>query len=226
MPPLPDVSHVLRARLFFTLNGKPEQGVRQFYRWTGTTPTPTALATLAHKLYTAFVGETIAGAMYTSNKFVGVQLEDLTSTTGATGSFAGTTDGTLTGEPVPVDACFVSSFEIPRRYRGGHPRSYWPFGYAGNLTSEQEWSTAAVAAWQTLVTDAIAAFVGQSSGGCTIGAHCVPSYYKGFTVVVSPTTGRARNIPKLRTTPIVTDVTDIIGRHYVGSFRRRRPKTS
>lgn len=226
MPKLPDVSHVLRARLYFTIDGKPEQGVRHFYRWTGSTPTATALATLAHKLYTSFVAATIAAVMHATNVFTGVQLEDLTSTTGATGSFAGTTTGTLTGEGVPADACLVTSYEIPRRYRGGHPRSYWPFGNATTLFDPQRWTTAFVASAQAKVTTGIAGFVGQSSGGCTIGAHCVPSYYEGFTVVISPTTGRARNIPKLRTPVIVTNVTDIIAREYVGSFRKRRPKTS
>lgn len=226
MPKLPDVSHVLRARLFFTIAGKEEQGVRTFWRWTGTAPSATALATLAHKLYTALVTAGIAGAMHESRNFTGVQLEDLTSTTGATGSFNGTTPGTLTGGGLPNEVCFVCSYEIPRRYRGGHPRTYLPFGEEEKLTTPTMWTPAAVLAWTTLLNTAYAAFTGESSAGCTIGAQCVPSYYDGFTVVISPTTGRARNIPKLRTTPVVTDVTDLIGRDYIGSFRRRRPKVS
>jgi hypothetical protein len=47
------------------------------------------------------------------------------------------------------------------------------------------------------------------------------SYYNGFTVVTNPTTGRARNVPTLRGTPVVDTVTGIVARVQVGSQRRR-----
>jgi hypothetical protein len=47
------------------------------------------------------------------------------------------------------------------------------------------------------------------------------SYYKGFTVVTSPTTGRARNVPTLRSAPVVDAVTAQAVRTSIGTQRRR-----
>jgi len=223
---LPDVANVLRCRILFTIAEKPTQGVRLFMRWAGTSPSAAALVALAEDLYNALVGATIATVMGTSTKLTEVILEDLTSATGNTGSYAHTTTGTRAGDALPADAAFVSSYEITRRYRGGHARSYWPFGTADDLTTRQTFKSASVTSFETVVADAIAAFTGHASGGCTIGVQVNVSYYEGFTVVTSPTTGRARNVPKLRDTPVVGTVLSITGRSYVGSFRRRRFKTS
>jgi hypothetical protein len=224
MPALPDVANVIRARVLFTLAGKPTQGVRQFFRWSGTSPTSAALTTLAEDYYNALVGASIAGAFSNIYGLSSVELVDLSSEMGAEGVYAHRTTGTLTGTPLPVETAFVTEFGITRRYRGGHPKTFWPFGDSEKLQNPNTFTPSAVSDWQTVVTNGIAGFVGESSGGCTIGAHVCISYYKGFSVVTNPLTGRARNVPTLRTTPLVTNVTAIVGRERIGSQRRRREK--
>jgi hypothetical protein len=226
MPPLPTVANVFRARVLFTITNKPTQGLRMFFRWSGTTPTVTAANALAEDLYNALVDAGIAAAFPNFNRLTGVELVDLTSALGAEGFYAHGTTGTETGEPLPAEATFVTSFEIPRRYRGGHPKAHWPFGVAADLTTPDRWLATKVTAWQELVNAAIATFVGKSSGGCGITAQVAVSFYEGFTVITNPITHRARNVPNLRTPALVTNVTSVIGRDYVGSLRKRRIKTS
>lgn len=225
MAPLPPVANVLKARILFRIGSKPTQGVRQFYRWSGTAPTSATLNTLAQDLYNAIVTAGFATVASTKVKLTGTELIDLTSAMGATGSYEATTTGARAGVALPAADCFVSSYEITRRYRGGHPRSYWPLGTDLDETGPQLFKSASVTAFTTFVEDINTGFVGTSVGGTTVGNHVAIAYYEGFTAVMNPLTGRYRNVPKLRTTPLVTNVTSIIGRNYIGSFRRRRVKT-
>lgn len=222
MPPLPSVPNVIRARVFFTLNGKPTQGVRLFFRYSGTHPTTTALNTLAHDLYTAFVTATIAAVLGNDNKLTGVVLEDLNSTTGAVGSYFHTTNGTAGAEYLPPEVAFLVSNEIARRYRGGHSRTYWPFGTAANLSAPNSWAATFVTLVHTKVQAVYTTFIGKVAGGCTITAHVNVSYYSGFTSVQSPTTHRWRNIPTVRGAPLVDTITAVVARVEPASFRRRR----
>lgn len=207
------------------MSSKLNQGLRTFFRWSGSTPTGTSLSALAATLLADAVTN-LAPATSTNVTYSGAILEDLTSDMGAVGEAAGTHPGSRSGTLLPADTCFVGSYEITRRYRGGHPRSYFPFGVEADLENDQQWTPTAVTEFTTAVNDWIAGFVGQSSGGVTIGAHTTVGYYHGFTVVTNPTTGRARNVPTLKTPPTLTDVVSVIGRDYIGSQRRRRFKTS
>lgn len=226
MTPLPPVSHVLQLRTFFTIGDKLDQGVRQFYRWSGTTPTAAILEQLCTQINAAAIAANIRGMLSDYNYFTGTELTDLTTDMGAQNSVRVTHIGTRGGTKLPAEAAFVTSFEIPRRYRGGHPRSYWPFGVEGDVDTPNQWTSASQTAFTTCVAAYIGATVGQSNGGTTVGAHCSIAYYHGFTVVTDPITHRARNVPTKRTPPVVTTVTRINGRSYIGSFRRRRIKVS
>jgi hypothetical protein len=226
MAPLPPVSHVLMCRTLFTIGGKEGQGTRQFFRWTGTTPTPTVLTGLADDIFTAHLLGSLPAASATTLTYTGIELTDLTSSMGAQATFSGSAAGERSGDELPADVAFVTSFGITRRYRGGHPRAYWPFGVASDLTGPQQWTDGAVATFLTAVETYSAGIVGLSTGGTTIGHHVAVSFYEGFTAVEDPITHRYRNVPTKRTPALVTTVSDIVGRTYVGSFRRRRLKTS
>lgn len=226
MTPLPPAANVIRARVLFTIAGKETQGVRMFFKWSGADPTATALNTLAQTLYNLFVSEGVPALMAKTTYLQEIVLEDLTSTTGAVGTYASNYEGSRTGTPLPADAAAVTSYEIRRRYRGGHPRSYWPFGVASDLTTPDQFTPALVETVQTKISAVISGFVGQTEGGCTIGDQVAVSYYEGFTAVENPLTHRYRNVPTLREAPVITNVSSLVARSYVASFRRRRFKTS
>lgn len=222
MPPLPSIANVLRHRITFNIGGKPTQGVRIFLGHSGGTPTATALNNLCTQITTLAAFSTLPNEMHPDNEIESVYLEDLSSTMGAVGSGAANAVGTRAGGPLPADASFVTSYPIPRHYRGGHPRSYWPLGTDTDLTNPQKWTNTAVSEFQTTLRAYIAALIGLTSGGITITDHAAVSYYAGFTVVTNPLTGRARNVPTLRVVPVINNCGLLEGRTYVGSFRRRR----
>ncbi|MGA8213019.1 MAG: hypothetical protein WB799_05465 [Candidatus Sulfotelmatobacter sp.] len=226
MPAMPDVPNVLKLRVLFDLNGKTTQGVRLFFAWSGTAPTVGACASIAAKLFSELTTAGIAAAMTTTYAMKVIECYDLTTATAGEGEHNGTVTGTRAGNPLQVDAAFVTSYEIARRYRGGHPRSYWPFGTSADLTGPQAFKSASVTAFLAVVNTALAGFVGFTASGCTVGAHSSVSYYAGFTAIENPITHRYRNVPKLRLTPVVGQVNSVIGRNYVGSFRRRRFKVA
>ena len=226
MPPLPAVPQTLQARMFWTMAGKLEQGIRLFLGFSGTSPTPTILNNLATLFLAQAVVAGFAGLTHSTNVLTGAHLVDLTSSTGAEGGVETSIAGTRTGGALPVDAAFVTSYEIARRYRGGHPRTAWPFGVDSDLTTPQAWKPASVTTFETAVRGFLAGVVGLTNGGTTISSHVSVSQYHGFTPVTSPTTGRVRNVPNPRTPPLIQPVTAILGRDYVGSQRRRRFSTS
>jgi hypothetical protein len=112
-------------------------------------------------------------------------------------------------------------FTIDRRYRGGKPRNFYPYGTASDLQTEQTWTDTALTGFLAQSEDLYSATAGVSAGGTTLTSRVSVSYYSGFTVVTSPTTGRARNVPTKRSTPLTYAVVNTAVSPYIGSQRRR-----
>lgn len=225
MAALPPVAGVLKAQLFFTIQGKVEQGLRFFYNYTGTAPSSTNCVTLSSDIFTE-AESAIIPLLGGDNYLTSCVVTDLSSDTGAVGETTGDTEGTYSGDPVPSGAAVVCSYEILRRYRGGHPRSYWPLGTSSALLGDALWDSTFVDSVKEAVSDTIGSIFGVTAGPTTVGEQVNVSYYQGFTSVENPLTHRYRNVPTLRATPQVDVVQSIIARSYVGSLRKRRPKTS
>jgi hypothetical protein len=225
VPPLPAVAGVIRVRILFTIAGKEDQGLRLFYTYDGSAPSVANLDTFGGVIKTE--ADSVLPAVLAPDKTItGFVLEDLASDTGAVSTTADSTVGTHDGTPLPADVAAVASYEIPRRYRGGHPRSYWPLGNVDDIDTGDVWQPDSVTAFSTAVVGVIDSLVGEAAGSTTIANHVAVSYYSGFTAIENPFTGRYRNVPTLRTTPLVFEVTDVVMRNYYGSQLRRRIKTS
>lgn len=213
--------------MFFTIGDKTNQGIRQFFKYTGAAFTDTTLGNMATTLNAAMVNASgPIEQMHESVTYTGCLLEDLTSATSAVAELSASTSGSLTGTQNPAAACVVQSLEIARRYRGGHPRTYWPMGDAGLLQTPDTWEAAAVTAFTARLQYFADQLIGTAFGSTTIANQVNVNYYKGFTVVTNPITGRSRNVPTLLVTPNVDIISSFITRSYVGSMRRRRDKTS
>jgi hypothetical protein len=161
--------------------------------------------------------------MTSSVNITGIQSVDLTSPTGAVDTIAPTIVGTRAGGILPAEVAFVLSYEIARRYRGGHPRGYWPFGSDTDLFNPRVWQ----GTFPGVVVTAMNLFFGDvATAGAVFGTtytHVNVSYYNGFLVVINPLTGRARNVSQLRGGgPLVDGVTSIVGRTTPGAQRRRQ----
>lgn len=193
---------------------------RFFLRYGGSAPTSAQLATFASTLNTAW-STNLKPLCQAQAALRRHDIEDLSSSTAAIGSAASLQGGTRTGTQLPGSTALVAAYQIARRYRGGHPRGYWPFGAEADLNSPQDWTAAFLTACTTgLNAYFAAAIAGGWTGAGTID-HVNVSYYNGFTVVTNPITGRARNVPKLRTTPVVDTVTNVVARNILGTQRRR-----
>jgi hypothetical protein len=220
MPALPNVNKVIRTDFLFTLvSGIPALS-RQFYHYSGTAPTNADILTFADNAGAAFEASP-AEDLSSDYTFLGVEATDLSSPTSAQALSSVSVNGGLSGSFLPQDICFVMAYEIARRYRGGHPRGYWPFGVEESLVDERTWDTSFVGQ----VAADLATMQGLINSGGWSGAGTIKqvsvSYFHGFTVVVNPTTGRARNVPTVRGVPVVDDVTQYVGRPLVGTQRRR-----
>lgn len=221
MPSLPAVTSTIMVALNMSTGLGSPQVTRFFTTYTGTAPTVAQANTFAAAISTAW-GTNVAPLKNANGGLLSVDVVDLSSPTSAVGSHVGTVSGSRAGTEPEASISMVSSYTIGRRYRGGHPRGYWPLGSTADIANPRTWAGAFV----TAVDTGLAAFFTAVNAAGWTGAgtltHSNVSYYSGFTVVTSPTTGRARNVPKLRVGgPTIDTVTAINARSSVGLQRRR-----
>lgn len=222
MPSPPVAPNVLRVRFGFTVGEDVNALSALHFKWSGTAPTAAACAAIASDMQGDFA--TFAEPlMDESTKLTSTIVQDLTSSTGAEGEFTGTDAGTRSGDELPAEAAALWNHRISRRYRGGKPRSYWPFGVESDLEDRQTWASAFVSAvetgWGTFLTNVAGR---PSHDGVVVGALCSLSIYEGFTVVTNPITGRARNVPTYRSSAIIDPIVSGSLNIRVGSQRRRQ----
>jgi hypothetical protein len=74
---------------------------------------------------------------------------DLTSNTSFVGVATGQNPGAKVGTGLPANVALVVSWEIGRRYRGGHPRSYFPGMVTADQSGLTQWVSATLTAWDT-----------------------------------------------------------------------------
>jgi hypothetical protein len=129
--------------------------------------------------------------------------------------------GTASGATLPAQICTVISYRIARRYRGGHPRGYWPFGAQTGLVDAGHWTSGYASAVDTQIAAFFTAVQAAGWAGAGTLSHVSLSYFSGFTVITSPTTGRARNVPTVRSSPLIDPVVTLKTQTSIGTQRRR-----
>jgi hypothetical protein len=150
-----------------------------------------------------------------------VVVTDLSSKSGGVGVWTGSNPGTHAGTPLPDSACVLYNWPLSRRYRGGKPRTYFPGGVQAVMNADgRTWTAAFVTAFNQGVSNLLSAI--ETNPNAVTGLQpCNISYYEGFTVVTHPVSGRASNLPTLRTTPLV-DISGVgSAQALIGSQRRR-----
>ena len=193
---------------------------RFFIHYTGTAPTNADLTTFAGSIRAAW-NTNLKALVSSTEELLEVDCQDLSSSTGAQGIDTTAVTGTRAGGILPGSTAVVISYNIARRYRGGHPRGYWRMGVAPDLLYPSEISAALVAAAQTGIDAFFTAVLAAGWTGAGTLTHCNVSYFQGFTVHTNPTTGRATNVPSPRGTPVVDTVTSRKVKQILGHQRRR-----
>lgn len=220
MPALPNVPSTLKVALKGSAGS--EQWLTRFYlQYPGAAPSASQLATLNNGIIAAFTSH-LQPLMTANKELLEVDTVDLSTPSSAQLATTAAVIGSEAGAWLPLMACTVAGYGISRRYRGGHPRGYWPLGAQGDVATSGEWSTTYQAAAQGAIGSFFNDVTGIIWGVSEITKHVNVSYYQGFTVVTDPITGRARNVPKLRPGgPVIDLIVSTNVRAILGTQRRR-----
>lgn len=221
MPALPSVPNVIRVDLFSQVSEDVHALDRFFLSYTSGPSTPTGMTAFAASVVTAWGTHLAPLACSTTVQLLEVIATDLSSPSGAVGIDTSTVVGTRSGTPLEATTCAVVKFDVARRYRGGHPRNYQPFGVEADLAGQQNWASAFISSVETGWTAFATEVIGAGASPATLVNQVNVSYYEGFTVITNPITHRARNVPTVRATPVVDNVTGISMNPRPGTQRRR-----
>lgn len=219
MPALPSPGKVLRLSYLIGDNASIEAGSRFYLSYSGGTPNSTDLTAIANEAATTFTA-TLGQSVNSNESLHNVTVVDLSSALGAEGVWTGTEAGNVAGASLPASTCGVMNHTIARRYRGGRPRTYIRIGSTAQLTGTNQWEPSFISAtgnnWHNWVNN----ILGTSGISVSLTDIVNVSWYEGFTVFTTPS-GRSRNIPKLRTTPLVDNISLSTLATKLGSQRRR-----
>lgn len=220
MPPLPSPGNVIRASFYINDESGVPAGSRVFFSYSGSPITQTNISALATAIATEW-NSNLAAMTATTDVLDSVECQDLSSDLGVVGVATPSDAGTRSGTAFPASIAANISHIIARHYRGGKPKTFLRCGVTSDLhsSSSNDWSSsfqsALKTAWQAWVAGVL------STPNCNLTNIVNVSYYQGFTSVLNPVTGRTRDVPKLRTTPVVDVITDAAVIARLGSQRRR-----
>ena len=209
MPPLPVVPDVIKIEIEGTYHDA--KWVNIYYTgYTGVAPPATDLNNYLASLLTNAIPK-YAAEMSADNEVTSLKATDLASYTGATDTIPASVFGVRAGDFMPSNVAMVASCEIGRRYRGGHPRKYLPWGTAGTMASGStiDWDSAFVADCQTKFTGVLTDMKGFTSGATNWVNNVNVSYVDA----------KVR-----RMVPVVDVITSSIIRSRICSQRRRLGK--
>lgn len=220
MPTPPTVDKCVRIDMHHTQGDDPSLSNRTYWLYTGSNPTVSNMNDLAG-FVEGFWATNFAPLCDTQTHLVEIVCTDLTSPTASRGTWVGSTAGTRGGTYMPVNDCALLNFVISRRYRGGKPRIYAPWGVQGDLVDNQHWSSTFVGTVQSEYTAFHGTMIGQGFGSCAISEQVNVSFYSGFVAAENPVTKRYRNIPTYRDAAQVDQIGSWALNPIVGSQRRR-----
>lgn len=221
MPALPATPvGVVKARMQFAVDTDTNLETQFKIGYTGGAPSSGELATIAGHVNSAWEGD-LASYLCSTSELSGTYCKDLATPATVEGfSFAGTAGGR--GGQIPsLGTSLVVFFRPDRAYRGSRPKMFTPFGAESDTVNGNAWAEDFAAAVQLSFGSFFGALAGVEVGSTTLTTPKSVSYYTGFTVVTSGTTGRARNVPTLRTTPLVVGTLGLEVQRRLGSQRRR-----
>jgi hypothetical protein len=213
------VPNVIRVTLHYTISADVNAVNRFFFKYAGAPPLSPAMETFAvsvANLYSVNLQEY-------SHPNVTLHLTeavDLSSPTGGYGSSSAIHQGARAGGALPAGTCLLQHMTIGRRYRGGKPRIYWPFGSDTDLQDSQRWTNAFLTIMGTQLPTFFGQVIANPPPGNTLQQQCNVSYYSGFHTHEG-STGRVSNISDVRPVPLVDLVTGFSVDPRVGSQRRR-----
>ena len=219
--PLPPVPGVVRIDHTFNAGSDANALVRCHAFYTGGPPEAADCNSIAASLSALYSSE-LKALCSANNELNNLKVLDLSSDLGYSGQDATPVTGTRTGTNIPAGSALLVNYGIRRHYRGGKPRSYWPFFVSLDLVGAGAWQSASVTAAQSAFDAWLAGVPGITSGTTELQYLCSVSYFQGYNAATITPSGRAKNQSKLRSGgPVVDPITSVAVNPKPGSQRRR-----
>jgi len=186
VPPLPAANKVVKVEITGLRNGIDWANIFHF-AYAGTAPTFAQMATFADAEVHEY-GSQFFTLMDTETSVEGCVCTDLTSDTSAQGTATFHDAGTRSGGSIGAQVALLVNDHIQRRYRGGKPRHYMPFGVTTDLTNDNTWT----GTFQTTCETQYSAFIANTltnvwSGGGPL-TYVNLSYYANKALRAVPVT--------------------------------------
>lgn len=176
MPPLQPAAHILRVRLAGSIQAVSPWNVILHWNYTGPQPPSTTINALCAGFATAW--NTHLAPVHSSGvQLTTVEAVDLTAPDAAFGSALVSYAGALGTTPLPASTAVCVSWKVNYRWRGGHPRSYFPAGVAASTTNMRNWTSIAVQNFETAVNGWFGAMNAVTSGAVSGRLTCLRRYY-------------------------------------------------
>jgi hypothetical protein len=118
------------------------------------TPSKAQLDDHAADIASAWSGG-FAGYMSDHWTFTGLRLLYSDGTAVIEGDATASTTGSITSAGLPDSVCVVTHYDIESYYRGGKPRTYWPFGAVSVMGSHHTWDPGFIGDVETSIQDFI-----------------------------------------------------------------------
>jgi hypothetical protein len=214
----------VRVRCIWNKAATGEGGVRFYLSYSGSAPSGANCTTLAGDIESAWASHLLS-LQSTQYALEEIDVLDIATSSGNSGQWSGNTDGTRSGTGLPVSVCTNVEYGIGRRYRGGKPRGFYPFGVEADLNTQAAWSSTFLTAVNTGIAAFMTALEALSVGSMGTLAHVNLSYYSGFTNHTNPS-GRSRAVPTYRSAALLDTVTGYSAKATLGSQRRRLLSTT
>jgi hypothetical protein len=222
MTALPAAPNVLRTDMHWQDAFDNKALTRLHWLYSGTPPAAATINSLCQDLGAAWV--THCASLYAATGgLLAVDGQDLNTSSGANGSYPTNTSGTRSGAENPPNIAALINYSISRRYRGGKPRSYVPFGTQSDISSGT-WSGSFVSAVTSGWSAMVAEFVGTAVSGCTISSLVNVGYFAGYTLGPEMPGGFRKKIPTPLSSPHIDVVNAITCNNSIGTQRKRRGK--
>jgi len=225
-PPDPD-NPTIRVRLDWTEADGFKGGNRIYLNYSDGPPTATQCQALATYILTTLFPATLASLISNNWALTEVDVLDITTESGLSGTHTGSAAGTRGTSSLPAQCATNIEFNIVERYRGGKPRIYLPPGLTTDLanpsTYNSTYQNAMGVAWGDFIDDMeITGLV--SANDLT---HVDLSYYKGYATTTPPWRGPGfKYPPKYRPTAVSRVVQSYAVKTLLSSQKRRRAATT
>jgi hypothetical protein len=150
-----------------------------------------------------------------------VTFTDLSTDTGPVGTNSTAVQGTRAQGEVPANAVALMNIHVVRRYRGGKPRVYWPFGSETDIATPQTWSAAFVDACYNGMYAFNNEVISNLRTWAPSATICSVSYFEGGEWKPDHL-GNYHRVPTPRPVPLVDTVTGVLTfNQTIGSQRSR-----